>query len=266
MMSTEISRDSAPADSEKLVVTVIGAGTILPTTGRSPSSHLLRYGSQCAIFDLGPGSLNRLALAGVDYREISTVFISHLHPDHVLDIVTLLHALNATPGWVRREPLIIAGCYGLKAFIEQLLQIFRDAMPETYTLDIRELTVGRHEIANLTVETGLTGHTSNSIAFRIETPVGIFVYSGDAIDKTAMEHTARQADIFLCECSFEDDTLTEDHLTPKDAATIASVAGVGQLVLIHTYPHVDLARIHTQATARFSGPVTIATDGTRIQC
>lgn len=266
MRSSRTGRSRAGIDGGKLALTVIGAGTILPAKGRSPSCHLLRTGAQCAIFDLGPGSIGRLALADVDYREIETVFISHLHPDHVLDIVTLLHALNATPGWNRAKPLVIAGCYGLKAFIERLFEIFRHAEPASYRLDVIELTAGRHDIAGLAVETCLTGHTSNSLAFRVETPDGTFVYSGDAVDRAAMAQIARQADILLCECSFENGTLTDDHLTPEGAAAIAGAAGVGQLVLTHVYPHTDLSLIRAQAAAHFAGPVIIATDGTVVRC
>jgi ribonuclease Z len=266
MHSLQTDRSSATNNGEKFAVTIIGAGTILPAQGRSPSCHLLRHGSQNVIFDLGPGSIGRLGLAGMDYREIETVFISHLHPDHTLDIVTLLHSLNATPGWVRTKPLTIAGCYGLKVFIERLLEIYRDAVPESYSLKVLELTVGRHEVAGLTVETCLTGHTSNSLAFRIEMSNGTFVYSGDAVDRITMVQIARQADVFVCECSFENGTQTDDHLTPEGAAYIAQAAGVGQLVLTHVYPHVDLTLVCTQAAGHFSGPVIVATDGTVVSC
>lgn len=266
MHSLQTDHSSAKNNGENFAVRVIGAGTILPANGRSPSCHLLRYGKQYAIFDLGPGSISRLALADVDYRDIEMIFISHLHPDHTLDIVTLLHSLNATPGWVRTKPLIIAGCYGLKTFIERLLEIYRDAVPESYSLEVFELTAGRHEVATLTVETCLTGHTSNSLAFRVELPNGTFVYSGDAVDRTAMAQIARGADIFVCECSFENGTQTDDHLTPEGAAMIAQMAGVGHLVLTHVYPHTDLALVCTQAAEHFAGPVIVATDGTVVSC
>jgi ribonuclease Z len=244
---------------------IIGAGTVLPCASRSPSCHLLQIGEKAFVFDLGPGSLPRLASAGMDYRDIDTVFISHLHPDHVIDIITLLQATNATPGWNRTKPLTFYGCRGLEEFIRQLLLIFRDAVPETYVLNIVELDVGRHEIEELTVEAALTGHTSNSLAFRIEAGDSVFVYSGDAADVPELVSLAQNADIFLCECSFPQGYHTEDHLTSETSARIAHKAAVQHLVLTHTYPSIDHVQTFTDASQIFSGKLTIAVDGTIIR-
>ncbi|MBN9334446.1 MBL fold metallo-hydrolase [Devosia sp.] len=249
-----------------LELTVVGAGTILPNPGLAPACHLLRVGDATYIFDLGPGSLQRLAASGVDYKSIDLLFISHLHPDHVLDIVTLLQANNATPGWERTRPLRLVGCYGLESFVERLLTVFRDAVPESYLLEFVELAVGRHQIEGVLVEVALTGHTSNSLAFRLETAAGIFVYGGDAADIPAMVDIARGADLFLCECSFLAPFETDDHLTALSAARIAQSAGVRHLILTHTYPDTDHALAAAQAATEFKGRLTLAIDGTVVTC
>jgi ribonuclease Z len=255
------------AAGQAMVLTVIGAGTILPMAGRSPSCHLLRSADTAYVFDLGPGSLMRLAAAGLDYRDLDTVFISHLHPDHTLDLVTLLQATNATPGWSRTRPLFLYGCRGLSAFVSQLLEIFRDAVPETYPLHIMECEVGVPlTIGDTTVETFLTGHTSNSLAFRVTAAGRIFTYSGDAAMVPALADAAKDAEIFLCEASFLDGVETEDHLTASQAAQIADVAGAKHLVLTHSYPMTDHEIALRQAHQLFRGRITFAIDGTEIQC
>ena len=255
------------ATDQALILTVIGAGTILPMAGRSPSCHLLRSGGTAIVFDLGPGALARLAIAGLDYRELDTVFISHLHPDHALDLVTLLQATNATPGWSRTRPLFLYGCRGLSAFVGQLLETFRDAVPETYALEIVELEAGvSHAIGNATVEAFLTGHTSNSLAFRVTSGGRVFTYSGDAAIVPALAEAAKDADIFLCEASFLDGAETDDHLTASQAARIADAAGVRHLVLTHTYPATGHEAAMQQAQALFAGTITLAVDGTEVRC
>lgn len=245
---------------------VVGAGTILPAPGRSPSCHVLQTGGRSHVFDLGPGSLARLAAQGVDYRQLDTLFISHLHPDHVLDIVTLLQANNATPGWQRTRRLRLIGCRGLQEFVERLLAIFRDAAPDSYEIEFTELSVGRNLLEGLAVEVALTGHTGNSIAFRVEAEGKVFVYSGDAADVPALAEIARNADVFLCECSFPDGHATDDHLTAGAAARIAQSAGVRHLVLTHFYPATDPELAAAEAGALFKGELTIASDGTVITC
>lgn len=246
-------------------LSILGAGTILPQPGRSPACHLIEIAGRKLVFDLGPGALARLAAAGLDHREIDTVFISHLHPDHVLDLVTLLQATNATPGWERRAPLQLIGCRGLGAFTEALLAIFRDARPETYALEIHELDLGANEIAGLVVHAALTGHTSNSLALRLEAEGQVFVYSGDAADLPALVEIAQDADLFLCEASFPDGQGTPDHLTAAQAARIAARAGVRHLVLTHLYPQADAQQMRAEAEAQFQGPLTIAQDGTEVR-
>lgn len=261
----ETSQKNALGDSWPLKLTVVGAGTILPARRLSSSCHVLTIADRSIVFDMGSGALARLALAGLDYRDVETIFISHLHPDHTLDLVTLLQASEATPGWSRTQPLTIVGCHGLKTFVTELLAIFRDAVPQSYALEIIELEVGRHEIAGLTVETCLTGHTANSLAFRLETQNGVFVYSGDAADMEAMINIARQTDMFLCECSFEKEPTT-DHLNSDAVGRIAQAAGVRHLIVTHTYPATDHNRIRDDIRAHYSGLVTIAVDGTELQC
>lgn len=246
-------------------LTIIGAGTTLPAPARSPSCHLLRTGGRAFVFDMGAGALARLGAAGMDYRDIDVVFISHLHPDHVLDVVMLLQAANATPGWSRTRTLSIVGCRGLADFLAKLLLIFRDAQPESYRLDVTELDVGRHVVAGLDLEVALTGHTSNSLAFRVEAAGKVFVYSGDAADKPELADLARSADIFLCECSFPRAYPTDDHLTSETAARIAREASVRHLVLTHTYPEMQREQTLAEARQVFSGRITIAADGTLVE-
>lgn len=249
-----------------MTLTVVGAGTILPAQNRSSACHVLDVPGGRYIFDLGPGAVARLATHGVDYRAIDTIFISHLHPDHVLDIVTLLQANNATPGWSRTQRLRLVGCYGLKEFVERLLEIFRDAVPESYHLDIIELSVGRHDFDGMQVEVALTGHTSNSLAFRVEAAGAVFVYSGDAADRPELVTLARGADIFLCECSFPGGYDTADHLTAITAARIAGAAEARHLVLTHTYPATEHAVVAMDAAHLFEGTLTVAIDGTVVSC
>ncbi len=62
-------------------------------------------GDTSVLMDAGPGTLARLAAAGVSYRDLEYVLVSHLHADHTLDLVTLLQATNAIPEWTRTRPL-----------------------------------------------------------------------------------------------------------------------------------------------------------------
>lgn len=243
-------------------LTVLGAGTAIPVPGRSPSGYLLELDGERLLFDLGPGTIARLAKAGGSYQDLTRVFVSHLHSDHVLDLITLLQASNATPGWTRKKPLELIGCHGLQAFVNQIMRIFDGTAPEGFALSVTELGAERREFDGWTLQTALTGHTSNSIAFRVETKENSFVYSGDAVECSAVTDLAREAGVFVCECSFPSGWQTCDHVTADGAGRMAQTAGAQRLVLSHLYPPALAVDVATQARETYDGDVVVAIDGT----
>ena len=176
-------------------LTILGAGTAVPSPRRSPAGYLLRVGGEPLLFDAGPGTLARLAAAGLSYKELRRVFVSHLHSDHVLDLVTLLQASNATPGWTRAEPLELLGCRGLAALVRQVTAAFDGTAPEGFALQVTELGEERHDLGGWTLETAFTAHTPGSLAFRVEADNHAVVYSGDAIESDGLAQLARGADV-----------------------------------------------------------------------
>jgi ribonuclease BN (tRNA processing enzyme) len=243
-------------------LTILGAGTAVPSPGRSPAGYLLRVGGVPLLFDLGPGTLGRLAAAGVSHRELRRVFISHLHSDHVLDLVTLLQASNATPGWRREDPLELYGCRGLATLVGQVTAAFDGTTPEGFPLRVIELGAERRDLGGFTLETALTAHTETSLAFRVEAHGQTVVYSGDAIETPALAQLARSADAFVCECSFPRGWRTADHVTADGAGRLARAAGARRLVLSHLYPPAQEADVAGQARAEYGGDVLLAVDGT----
>ncbi len=245
-------------------LTVLGAGTAVPSPGRSPAGYLIRAGGSPLLFDLGPGTLARLATAGVSHRELGRVFISHLHSDHVLDLVTLLQASNATPGWKREAPLELYGCHGLARLVRQVMVAFDGTAPEGFPLRVVELGAERHDLGGFALETALTAHTETSLAFRVEADGQAIVYSGDAIETPALVQLAHGADVFVCECSFPRGWRTPDHVTADGAGRMARAAGAQRLVLSHLYPPAQEADVAAQARVEYAGDVLVAVDGTRV--
>jgi ribonuclease BN (tRNA processing enzyme) len=245
-------------------LTVLGAGTAVPTHGRSPAGYLLRVGGETLLFDAGPGTLARAAAAGISHRELRRVFISHLHSDHVLDVVTLLQASNGTPGWSRTDPLELFGCRGLGALVERVIATFDGTEPEGFPLRITELREERHDLGGFVVQTALTGHTPDSVAFRVECDGHTFVYSGDAVESDALVRLASRANTFVCECSFPRGWRTADHVTADGAGRMAQTAEVAHLVMSHLYPPAQNADVAGQARAEYGGEVTVALDGTTV--
>jgi ribonuclease Z len=247
---------------DAMTVTVLGSGTCIPVPGRGAPGYLVRIGGTPILVDAGPGTLARLAAAGVSYRDLALVLVSHLHSDHTLDLATFLQANNATPGFRRTLPLTLIGCRGLSPFLSRLFEIYEGIEPEGYALDLREVAA---ETASLPpgwdLTTGLSGHTPWSLCFRFEYKGRTLVYSGDASVNGDLVRIARGADLLICECSLPDGWRVEDHLSAGDVGAIAAEAGVGHVVLTHLYPPSQDADVVAQVRGKYDGEVTLARDG-----
>lgn len=243
---------------------ILGAGTVIPTPHHSAAGVLVQVGEIPLLFDVGPGTLARLALVGVSYRDLEYVFLTHHHADHTLDLATFLQVNASTPGWTRTRPVHLLGGHGTQEFYARLLDTYPDLAPQSYTLNIHEVATTRLVFDAWTLETALTGHTPTSIGYRIEAESQAVVYSGDATECTELAHLARGADVFVCECAFPHGYPTEDHMTADAVGRIARAAKVKRVVLIHLYPPALAVDIAAQVRTEYAGEIIVAVDGLRI--
>ena len=120
-------------------ITVLGAGTCIPYPNFSPAGYLVYINQVPLLLDAGPGTIARMAAQGVNHQDLEYVLISHLHSDHVLDLLMLLQVYNATPGWTRSKDLTVIGCKGIEYFLDEQFRLLDGVKPETYSLQIYEM-------------------------------------------------------------------------------------------------------------------------------
>ncbi|HEX5143246.1 MAG TPA: MBL fold metallo-hydrolase [Mycobacterium sp.] len=79
-----------------------------PVANRIGISSVLKIGSDLYVIDCGLGSLNAFANAGLQFAGLKSMFITHLHADHVVDYYSffLSGGASARPG---RAPVTIYG-------------------------------------------------------------------------------------------------------------------------------------------------------------
>ena len=248
-----------------ITITILGAGTAIPSIGYSPAAVLMQSESVTALFDMGPGALQRLLEAGVNYRSLQTLFFTHLHPDHTLDLVTFLQATDSIPAPGRVLPLSITGCKGIESFYKSLLKCFPGIAPRTYPLQFREVGASQFKLGQLTISSTLTGHTPNSVAYRVDSPDGSFVYTGDAIESESLSLFCQGVDLLICECSFPQGVLPSDHMNAESVGRLANQAHTGKLIATHFYPQALKVDLLLQIGQYYSGPVLLAKDGMKIK-
>ena len=72
------------------LITLGTAGGPSARPGRAQSSNLLTVNGAYYVIDAGDGVARRLARAGIDLRNIGTIFITHHHDDHTAGLGTLM--------------------------------------------------------------------------------------------------------------------------------------------------------------------------------
>ncbi len=247
-------------------LTVIGSGTSLPQDGRGAPGYVVRTGGRRVVFELGPGSVHRWALAGVSCLEVEDIFISHLHPDHAADLVSLLFALRS-PVVDRRRPLQIVGPVGLKDLYHGLVGVYGRWVEESgYELTFHEVASGEVRHQEFLATSRRVNHTPSSLGYRLESAGGrVLAYSGDTGYCRSIVELGRGAHLLLLECSFPEERRVEGHLTPTEAGRIAAECGVERLVLTHFYPVFDGIDILARVREAYDGEVVLARDMMRIE-
>lgn len=252
---------------EGLRWTVLGAGTIAPHPERSPSGHLLHAPAGPVLVDMGPGTLWRLARAGVAWSELSAAAISHAHLDHFLDLPAMMFSSRAIDHG-RVAPLPVVVHPDLMAYVEKQRAAYgRWFEPGGFEIDWRQVVDESLPLAGLTLTVARLRHHHTSLGMRFVAPDGAtVVYSGDTEVCPALIKLCEGADLAVLECCSPDGARIPGHMTPGDVAKVAMEAGVRRVAVVHRYPSLDGVDVAAVIAGHgFDGEVVVAEDGTSLE-
>lgn len=244
-------------------LTVLGAGPAYSDRpGALGSAYLVAHEGAAIVLDLGQGTFTELALA-TEPRDLAGVFVSHLHPDHFIDLVPLRHYLH----YECRPPARVAvlGPAGLETRLDAL-----HAEPgfATAALEIGVLAPGEISVGPFTIEAARVAHLADSYAFRVTIGVGRvgLVYSGDCGRVEDLVALVRPGDTVLVEVSFGTSPVPSGawHLNADDVADLAQRARPGAIFLTHLQMGFDPAAVLARVRAAYGGPVRFVTRGERL--
>lgn len=97
-------------------VSILGNGSAVPTAYQNPSSQLIKYKSLRFLVDCGEGTQMQFIKYGFSYRNLSHIFISHLHGDHYLGLAGLISTFHL---YGRKTPLHVYGPEPLEDIIRR---------------------------------------------------------------------------------------------------------------------------------------------------
>jgi len=97
-------------------VIVLGTSGMMPLPGRFLTSALVRREGELFLFDCGEGTQISLKMLNIKWKKISSIFISHMHADHVTGLPGILMLSSQVD---REDPLFIYGPAKLQEYVNQ---------------------------------------------------------------------------------------------------------------------------------------------------
>lgn len=263
------------------IVTFLGTGSAAPTSYRNVTGILIQTSTSGNIlFDCGEGSLSQIyrcfgKQAGDDIvRNITGVFISHIHGDHHLGLMSILskvEELNGSKLAKENIPLVIGPkVYGdwLKRYSKNCQQVsFRFVDCESLLESEKEMRVTKtlygSRLQNIDFGSVPVIHCASAYGIVMKHSIGwTIVYSGDTRPCQELVKAGKGATLLIHEATFEDDMLEDAkeklHCTIGESLKISEQMNAKFTLLTHfssRYPRIPAVlmddRVHERVGIAF---------------
>lgn len=303
----------APSTSHTEILFLGTAGGPPLRPNRSEPATLIIVDGRSYLIDCGIGTVQQMLKAGIDPQQIRTIFLTHLHSDHDLGLADvmgddffMLNLRGATAsigiyGPPQTRELVDASFH----FVTVAARPFAVENPETYPpmaagqfpspFKVHEfgrdgliyqddkIRVTAAENSHYALMSAQERKTFKSYSYRIETPYGTIVLTGDTGPSDAVTRLAHGADVLIAEAdavnAADRDRFIEmmasrnhwtaerkrgfrahfvsEHLDTGEIGQMASRAHVRSVILYHYDPssRADQAAHVSGVKQYFGGPV-----------
>ena len=245
---------------------IIGSGTGIPSLRRGSPGLVILSDNTKLLIDSGPGALRKMLEVGITYQDIDVLLYTHIHPDHVSDLVHILFACKYAD-LPREKELFCIGGPGFRPYFEKLKNLYGPWIePKSYRLTVKEISEEPLFCRDLRILSKPMAHISESVGYRIEfKDERSIAISGDTDYCQNIIDLGSEVDLLILECSFPDGKKVEGHLTPSLAGRIALESHCRRLLLTHLYPVCDRFDVVGQCKKIFQGEISLGEDLTRIK-
>jgi ribonuclease BN (tRNA processing enzyme) len=252
-------------------LTVLGGSAASPNTGMGCAGFLVETSTTRLVLDLGPGTLSELR-RHADFRRLDAVIVSHLHVDHVLDLLALRHALAYNPLPAPAPTPVWLPPGGIE-FLDAATAPF-DACDEpgrfAATVSMAEYASQTPlVIGDVTVTFSPTIHYIPAWAIRVNGSHGERLgYTGDTGPTARLAPFFAGVDVLIAEATLLEPGTQPIHergsLTAAEAGRLATETGAETLVLSHMWEELGFSAYREQAVSTFSGRIELASPGLRL--
>lgn len=276
-----------------MVVTLLGTGTPNPSAERFGPATLVQAGGLNLLFDAGRGCPVRLAQCGVPLGQVSAVFLTHFHSDHVNGLADVWMSSYIPPVWGgRRTPMRLFGPPGTERMAHHLREAFADdirirmadeRVPEEATrIEAQDFPASGAVVLDeagvrvTAFEVDHGHHIRPAVGFRIDHAGRSVLLSGDTKPHPNVIQHGTGVDLLVHEvCALPpaladhpiSRAIADHHTSPEQAAQIfcatrPKLAAFTHIVQIRapSIPPVSLQEIERRTRAAYDGQLVLGED------
>jgi ribonuclease BN (tRNA processing enzyme) len=214
----------------------LGTGDAFSAGGRLQAAYLVESQECTLLLDCGATFLASLKERSLSAEPIDGIFLSHIHGDHFAGLPFLfLHYIYVEP---RTRPLTILGPPGVKSSVYRIFEaMYADsaAEPLPFALEFVEVHARKPVwLKDMQIVPFPTLHQERPISLGCEIKIGNrrIVCTGDTGWTEELVQYTRDADLFICECTFFE-SRSENHLDYPRIQENIERFGAKRIVLTH---------------------------------
>ena len=257
---------------KELIIIPLGTVSTYCYKDMNCPGFMIQYNGYKILLDCGNGISKNLNLPN-DLDNL-TIIISHLHPDHYGELLSLAqtsyvynrlgYLSNKIKVYIPKGDKICidedyAGSanWGPKKTVEKNLIDYDYLLSLEKTSFFEFIPYNQDDILkldDLTISFKKNPHSITTYSTKLETEGIKFIYSSDTgYNQNCLEEFAKDANLLICESTFlKGQVKNEDHhLFAYEAAQIAKKANVEKLVLTHFWPAIEKQKYVDEAIKIF---------------
>jgi ribonuclease Z len=217
-------------------IVFLGTSSSIPTKKRDNTSFLLLYKKQIVLIDCPGAVVHKLLKAGIDFKTLQNVIITHQHPDHIYGIVSLIHSqayLNNTLNIFSNT-----ACISLIRKLTELFNLRKKHYPKVNYINVFRKKVF-YQNNGLKISAIKNQHIAGSFGVKVKIGQKLLVYSSDTSFSADILKYSRNADYIIHDCTASSayfkkhPLLYKMHTCAKDLSQYLKNNGCAKLIPVH---------------------------------
>jgi ribonuclease BN (tRNA processing enzyme) len=263
-------------------VILLGTGNPNPEPDRMGPAAAVVSGDRVYIVDCGAGIVRRAAQAGIEMKQLTRAFVTHLHSDHTVGLPDLIFTPAVTG---RISPLEIYGPPGVRSMTSHVMKAWNQdmnirlhglepAVPQGYVVHAHDVSPGeiyRDSAVRVIAIAVQHGSWKYAYGYRFEAKDKTIVFSGDTTYSPALARAVLGCDILVHEVYSAVGLAkrTPDwrkyhaafHTSGADLGRLAADVKPKKLVLYHQLPMGETAEeVVAEIRERYAGEIIYGKD------